>query len=165
MLKKKSQASLEYLTTYAWAFILLIVALAAIQYFGILDFKKYLPQQCIFSSQFKCVDYTLSGGDIRLRLLNNVGVKLTVAEIIAENSEKKEIKCTSKYINDESVVNVEWKSGEEIDLRFSGCSGDPSYIPNERMEVIIRLRYYSPDTPVRTPIFHETVGKIKATVT
>ena len=45
MLKKKSQASLEYLTTYAWAFILLIVALAAIQYFGILDFKKYLPQQ------------------------------------------------------------------------------------------------------------------------
>ena len=165
MHKKKSQASLEYLTTYAWAFILLIVSLAAVQYFGILDFKKYLPQQCIFSSQFKCVDYSLSGGDIKLKLLNNVGAKLMVAEIIAENSEKKAIKCTSKYINDKSGVNVEWKSGGEMELRFSGCSSDPLYIPNERMEVIIRLRYYSPDTPVKTPIFHETVGKIKAKVT
>jgi hypothetical protein len=70
---KKSQSALEFLTTYAWAFIILSVALGALYYFGIFDFGKYLPQKCFFPSQFKCLDFGLDASQVRIKLVNNLG--------------------------------------------------------------------------------------------
>ena len=72
-LKSKSQASLEFLTTYAWAFLAIMIALGALYYFGVLDFAKFLPQECSFPSQFECNAFAFAGsspaGEIRFNLV------------------------------------------------------------------------------------------------
>ncbi|MBN1275483.1 hypothetical protein JXA12_04305 [Candidatus Woesearchaeota archaeon] len=52
----KAQSSVEYLGTYAWAFLGLIVTIGALNYFGILDPSSYTPERCDSGSQISCAD-------------------------------------------------------------------------------------------------------------
>ena len=54
---KKGQSSVEYLSTYAWAFLGLIVTIGALSYFGILNPSTYTPERCTSGSQITCVDH------------------------------------------------------------------------------------------------------------
>ena len=45
---KKSQAALEFLTTYGWAFLIILIMIGALSYFGILSPSKLLPNRCNF---------------------------------------------------------------------------------------------------------------------
>ena len=70
---RKSQASLEFLTTYTWAFLVIAITIGALYYFGALDFSKFSPQKCVFPSQFKCLDFSLQPSNIKVRLINDIG--------------------------------------------------------------------------------------------
>src|SRR3989338_1272469 len=87
----KSQAALEFLTTYVWAFFVIAITVGALYYFGIFDFSKYLPQKCVFPSQFKCLDFSLKPTEIRFKLANNLG---------------EDIKVTALQLTDESAVSL-----------------------------------------------------------
>lgn len=55
MLKRiKSQAALEFLTTYAWAFLVIIIMIGALAYFGVLSPSKLLPDRCNFGNEIGC---------------------------------------------------------------------------------------------------------------
>jgi hypothetical protein len=54
---KRAQAALEFLTTYGWAFLVILVMIGALAYFGVLNPQKFLPERCQFGSEFKCKDY------------------------------------------------------------------------------------------------------------
>jgi len=49
---KKSQAAMEFLMTYGWAILVVLVAIAALAYFGVLSPEKFLPDRPI--SDVKC---------------------------------------------------------------------------------------------------------------
>lgn len=57
---KKSQAALEFLTTYGWAFIMILATIGALAYFGIIDVTSMLPDRCLFGVDFECKDYRLA---------------------------------------------------------------------------------------------------------
>ena len=83
MKNKKSQAALEFLTTYAWAFLVIIIMVAALAYFGILNPSKLLPNRCNFPAEIGCEDFSMDAEDgaadtFNLRLTNNVGEPITV---------------------------------------------------------------------------------------
>ena len=61
-MNKKSQAALEFLTTYAWAFLVILIMISALAYFGILRPSRLLPDRCNFGSQISCVDYKIAYG-------------------------------------------------------------------------------------------------------
>ena len=42
-----SQAALEFLTTYGWAILVVLIAVGALAYFGVLDLGKFLPEKFI----------------------------------------------------------------------------------------------------------------------
>lgn len=42
---KRGQAALEFLTTYAWAFLVFLIMVMALAYFGVLDPKKLVPEK------------------------------------------------------------------------------------------------------------------------
>ena len=44
---------MEFLTTYGWAFLVIIVAVAGLGYFGVFDFTQYLPSS-----------FVINGGDL-----------------------------------------------------------------------------------------------------
>ena len=51
---RKSQAALEFLTTYAWAFLVILIMIGALAYFGMLSPSKLLPDRCNFGSEVSC---------------------------------------------------------------------------------------------------------------
>ena len=89
---RKGQAALEFLTTYGWAFIIILASIGAMTYFGIIDPKILLTERCIFGAEFECRDYRLGlvdGGAENGRnvadfiLVNSVGDQIDVAGIKA----------------------------------------------------------------------------------
>ena len=75
---KKSQAALEFIMTYGWAILVVLVAIGALAYFGVLSPDKFLPRRCTLPTGIACVDFEArdAGGgatalDISLR--NSLG--------------------------------------------------------------------------------------------
>ena len=59
MMRKQGQAALEFLTTYGWAFLVILIMIGALAYFGVLDPAKFLPQRCQFGTELQCQRFTL----------------------------------------------------------------------------------------------------------
>ena len=153
---KRSQAALEFLTTYAWAFIAISITLGALYYFDVFNFSKYAPQKCTFTSQFDCLDFSLTSTRVKIKLANNLGetVKITSAQIT--NDANPPISCSS-------IGEFDWVYSSEKDLDFT-CSGG-GYLSGERVELKVTMNYYSLATNV--PIaqkLHTVNGKINGRV-
>lgn len=152
---KKSQASLEFLTTYVWAFFVIAITVSSLYYFGIFDFSKYLPQKCIFTSQFKCLDFSLMPTEVKVKLVNNLAEDIKVTAVGITNDANPQVSCTPP------PVPFDWLHSTEEDLIFSSCSGG-AYIAGERIELKISLSYYAVNT-LSQPI-HLINGKINGKV-
>ena len=61
MLAKKGQAAMEFLMTYGWAILVVLAAVAALAYFGVLSPDRFLPEQCTLPSGVACLDFTVTG--------------------------------------------------------------------------------------------------------
>ena len=72
---KKAQAALEFLTTYGWAFLVILIMIGALAYFGVLNPKGLLPGRCTFGPEVDCLEYDIDSGTgvVRFRFRNNVG--------------------------------------------------------------------------------------------
>lgn len=47
LINKKSQAAIEFLMTYGWAILVVLIAVGALAYFGVLNKEKILPSNFI----------------------------------------------------------------------------------------------------------------------
>ena len=147
----KSQAALEFLTTYAWAFLGILITLGALYYFGIFDFSKYLPEKCLFTSQMECINFVMNNDNIRIRLVNNLGETITVESTSVTDNNDPALSCTTL------PTTTGWNAGDELDLWFQGCSGG-GYISKERVEAKISVTYYAENTPTQPR--HTVNGKL-----
>ena len=144
----KSQAALEFLTTYAWAFIGIMIALGALYYFGVFDFSKYLPEKCVFTSQLECLTFVIEETQIKIKLVNNLGETINVeSTIITDNSD---LSCTAP-------PNPGWLAGTEWDAVFP-CTTGTGLIKKERLEAKVSITYYAVDTPTQPR--HTVNGKL-----
>ena len=150
----KSQAALEFLTTYAWAFVVISVTIGALYYFGIFDFSKYLPQNCLFTSQFKCIDFSLKPTEVRVKLVNNIGEDVRVTSVQITNDATPPISCTAPAAFD-------WAHSTQNEIVFTSCSGG-AYLMDARVELKVLMNYYAVNTPSK-PI-HLITGKINGKV-
>lgn len=81
---RKAQGALEFLMTYGWAFLVILIMIGALAYFGVLSPTKFLPERCTFGSQFLCKDYlinydsTTSTAGVTVKLQNNLGQAIYV---------------------------------------------------------------------------------------
>jgi hypothetical protein len=51
---RKAQSVLEFLTTYGWAILILIIVLAVLYVLGIFNPSVYAPNTCTLPSQLNC---------------------------------------------------------------------------------------------------------------
>ncbi|MBI2101094.1 hypothetical protein HYT53_00615 [Candidatus Woesearchaeota archaeon] len=131
----KSQAALEFLTTYGWAFLVILIMIGTLAYFGILSPSKLLPNRCNFGSEFQCLDYQIGATTFKIRLKNNVGEPMDVSSLSVSTESTTAYTCTTPPANPTG-----WKSGEIKELAWSGCSGG-GIIAGEKGKVLITLRY------------------------
>ena len=153
---KKSQAALEFLTTYAWAFIVISITIGAVYYFGLLDFGKFLPQKCIFPSQFKCLDFALSPSQVKMKLVNNLGEDIQVTSLQITNDASPPISCTPP------LTPFDWTHATEKEIVFASCGGG-GYITDNRVELKVSMSYFAVNTPSK-PV-HTINGKVNGKVT
>lgn len=151
----KSQAALEFLTTYAWAFIVIMVTIGTLYYYGIFDFAQYLPQKCIFSSQLKCIDFGLRPSEVRIKLINNLGEDIQVTSVQITNDANPPVSCTAP------ATPVDWIRATEKELLFTSCTGG-AYISNSRVDLKISIIYNAINTPSRPS--HSVNGKVNGKV-
>jgi len=76
---KKSQAAMEFLMTYGWAILVVLVAIGALAYFGVLSPDKFLPAKCVLPAGITCVDFKIDSATDKLTVVlrNGLGADLT----------------------------------------------------------------------------------------
>lgn len=80
---KKAQGALEFLMTYGWAFLVILIMIGALAYFGILNPTRFLPDRCDFGTQILCKNnlYQIVSGTpnvIKASLTNNAGQDIVI---------------------------------------------------------------------------------------
>ena len=81
---KKGQAAMEFLMTYGWAILVVIAAIAALAYFGVLDPANLLPERCQFPAGMDCIDKAAvdaSDDDVTFALRNNIGADVNITGV------------------------------------------------------------------------------------
>ena len=79
--KNKSQAAMEFLMTYGWAILVVLAAIAALAYFGVLSPEKFLPQKCILVPGLVCQQHKVEPTKITLVITQSLGRTITVTNI------------------------------------------------------------------------------------
>ena len=70
---KRGQAALEFLMTYGWAILVVLAAIAALAYFGVLSPDRFLPEKCTMPSGLACLDFKADASTITLIIQNSLG--------------------------------------------------------------------------------------------
>lgn len=112
MRKKKGQAAMEFLMTYGWAILVVLAAIGALAYFGVLNPGNWLPSKCTIHDGFTCQESKVynNGTDtvVYLKVRNNLGFDADINDIRLNSST-----CTLSPANDDngasgwSVLNDE----------------------------------------------------------
>lgn len=74
---RRSQAALEFIMTYGWAILVVLVAIGALAYFGVLSPDKFLPSKCVLQSGIACLDHKVTATQVQVVLQNSLGFDLT----------------------------------------------------------------------------------------
>ncbi|MFW5746475.1 MAG: hypothetical protein ACOCWQ_02910 [Nanoarchaeota archaeon] len=145
--KKKAQSALEFLTTYGWAFLVILIMIGALSYFGVLDPSRFLPDKCVASTGFTCGEMTARTSDntIRVMLTNSVGkdidLEVNATDITATGMATEcelsdgEVTLDTDSVHD-GLTNV-WKSGETREFVIT-CDGIED---GERPEIQVEGAY------------------------
>ena len=80
---KESQAALEFLMTYGWAILVVLVAIGALAYFGVLSPDKFLPAKCTLQSGIACIDHKATTANIQVVIQNSLGYDLSAITVKA----------------------------------------------------------------------------------
>lgn len=77
----KGQTALEYLITYGWAILVILVVLAVLWYYGVFNPAKWSGESVSEGSAFKVVDKQLSGTTFLLLLGDKTGSQTTISSV------------------------------------------------------------------------------------
>ncbi len=167
---RRGQAALEFLTTYAWAFLVILIAIGALAYFGVMNPQQFIPERCTFSSEFGCDDYQIdrNGDDVTVNLFirNNLGSTATVNNVTVRSLEALTSGVTLAEVTcAETDVVISPSEADEFTCTFTegtdydvGEGGFPSEGSKTRFD--LRVNYKE----VGGRYDHSTQGEIFGTV-
>ncbi|MDO8339670.1 MAG: hypothetical protein Q7T16_03360 [Candidatus Burarchaeum sp.] len=86
MKKKKGQAAMEYLMTYAWAILVIILVLAIIIYLRIFEIGSKIPERCDFGSGLLCTSAKVTPTSLLLKLKSGFNRPISICNLVCDNS-------------------------------------------------------------------------------
>ena len=137
----KAQAALEFLTTYGWAFLVILIMMGTLAYFGILSPSKILPNRCNFGSEIQCLDYAISGSanTFRIRLKSGIGGPIAVTSVSFASEGVIPYGCGTA-----PALPASWATGQIQDLSWSTCNTVAAgLVPGQKGKVTIYFGYNS----------------------
>ena len=136
---QKAQASLEFITTYGWALMMILLGLAAIAYLGFSNTDRLLPDSCQTGTEFACEEFQLvdnaGKGRAQLMLRNNLGHQAEVRLQAKSLTTEEEIPCDPPS----PPPPVLMQNGET--LEFTCDFTTTVYTPGAREELGLNIIY------------------------
>jgi len=143
-LKKKAQAAMEFLMTYGWAILVVLAAIGALAYFGVLKPQSFLPEQCLLVPGVACLDFKVTPNQTTLFISNSLGRDMQITGLTVGN-------CSQAF-------NQELKNGDRLEFTLTGCSnGDIG----EKFKKDIIIAYTSKDSGLEKTIRGTISAKIQ----
>lgn len=137
---KRGQVGLEFLTTYAWAFVVILIVIGALTYFGITNPSKALPDRCNMGAEFSCVNHLIdaTNSQVLLRLRNGLG-EVVVANGFSASSEDGGVSCSTT--SPSSISS--WVPGNVTDITFTSCGlSAGGFVSGQKEKLFVQFSYY-----------------------
>jgi len=117
MLNKKGQAAMEFLMTYGWAILVVLAAIGALAYFGVLSPDNMVPEQTTFMAPLANIDKAVvrEAGTVEVVLQNNLGQTMTIQNGTTGVSGSND--CAT--VNDFTAVPNTIPNGERVTLTWN----------------------------------------------
>jgi hypothetical protein len=78
----KLQSAIEYLISYSWAIIIIVIVLTALIGLGIFNSQSFIGQQCIVSTGFSCVHFAMnSTGALFISLMQSTTTPINITGV------------------------------------------------------------------------------------
>lgn len=124
---KKGQAALEFMTTYGWAILTVLIGVGALMSLGLFDNTQVLSERCIAGTPFSCAD--------NLFVLSAEGFLV-------------EIRKTE--LRDINISNLQYRHAESPD--FIDCENFDSLIIDRRNRRYLKCEFSESDSDLLSPV-------------
>lgn len=154
---RKAQAAMEFLMTYGWAILVVLAAIAALAYFGVLSPGNLLPQKCEFSSGTDCVETpsaVRTANTITVALVNSNGFDMLVGGSIGTAGD---YTCNNAVTFADYDADGTWENGEAAVVTFS-CTALPD--AGERYRTDLSFNYSSSSSGMEHRATGTVAGKV-----
>lgn len=85
---KKGQAALEFLMTYGWAILVVLVVIGALAYFGVFDMNALFPDRCTLGNNIQCAGHKVSASSAEVFITNGIGEQMQVMDVAVFREDK-----------------------------------------------------------------------------
>ena len=141
----KGQAAMEFLMTYGWAILVVLAAIAALAYFGVLSPEKFLPQKCILQPGIACISHKVEPSKITLVIANGLGRTMIVNSIAVGG-------CSSTFTD-------ELLSGTDHTFVIGGSCNNG--VSKDKFKGDITFRYTEKDTNLTKTAYGNIFSQIE----
>jgi len=155
-MKRKAQAALEFLMTYGWAFLVILVMIGALAYFGVLNPTKLLPERCTVTAGFQCEEFVIGVDGPTLVLQNGLGSAINVK--ILNFTATSSLEDADNMTIDRGTVDVVVSADDTFTIVFTGMGlGD---LEGEKTRVSFEIEYVPVGKNLAKKISGEAFGLV-----
>lgn len=134
---KKGQAAIEFLTTYGWMLLLVVVIIGAMSYYGFGNVKSAVPSSCYMGQKFDCKSFALfTNGGVGFELVNLEEKAINVSKVLVKYPSEDHYYEANFSSNPYNPFNV----GDSI-IVYVAPKGVPSDFISGKDKVEVRLIY------------------------
>lgn len=165
---RRGQAAIEFLTTYGWAFMIILVVSGGLVYFGVFNVSGFVPDVCDFGNEIFCplhaLNYDEAAGtfDVHVQLSNNAAERIEI-----DSMSIKDVSGTA-YCNSSGVAlpptgpTIVSSTDSTFTFEFTdgnGCNFANSFLgPESKRKYDVRLYYREEGASMKTSVKGKIVG-------
>ena len=138
MAKRRAQAAMEFLMTYGWAILVVLIVIGALAYFGVLNPDRLLPEKCTVMVGLYCNDHIVSNTAVTLKLENGMGRDVSIVRIFLNETS---VTPLASGVN-ASYVNI--SNGQQLDIVIP-WGGTPTMTVGNKYKFNIEFVYHYDD--------------------
>ncbi len=167
-MRKQGQAALEFLTTYGWAFLIILVMVGGFTYFGVLDISG--PETCTSGLDFKCQQHLTTDAYQSIFLRNNLPETIVIKNVTISRNNEYLGSCTfSPVVFSESdfelFCETSLTSGKNelliVNMDYYPYSGNELYTKTSKIQLKGKLKSSDEIKQVNNDIHHSLYGLVR----
>ncbi|MBN1275643.1 hypothetical protein JXA12_05125 [Candidatus Woesearchaeota archaeon] len=141
-MNRRGQAALEFLTTYGWAFLVILVMIGALAYFGVLNPERFLPDRCQFQTGWTCERYVLNeaGNEAVFEIRNDGQDTVNLADLQYRDDSGTWVSCTNPTIDGDTINDDIFVKGTTAQF-ICPIGAGKTLVGGEKTKVELRFRY------------------------